>query len=264
MRGREYVAATVGALSLFVVLALASCAGPAAIDQADAGRTKRYEPGVPNFDMEAVVRLQESGPVIDVFTSIPYVSLAFVRSGNRYVSEYEIVTRISDRETRDLVEETSQTITLSVSDYDSTRGFEPHSRATRLQSPAGSYVAEVLLTDLNSGEMARRRQSIRVPTSGGDMAFVSRILMEARSDDGVYRPLISLHLPASLDSLRATVEVSNIAGEGDLEIQMRLLRFRSDTTVASPPYWLVPSRASLAYQGAEFDRADTLQVSRRT
>jgi GWxTD domain-containing protein len=46
-------------------------------------------------------------------------------------------------------------------------------------------------------------------------------------------------------------------------VALRLLQLRTDTAAALPPYWLSPSRGSLAYRGVIFESGDTLQITRR-
>lgn len=229
----------------------------------DAGRTSTYEPGVPNFDMEALVRVNGDHPAVDVHYSFPLASLVFVRSGERYEAAYELLIRLIDRSSETFVTERYRTESLSVGDYDSTLSFHPHIGRLVLDVPPGEYVAEAVLTDAESGASARRRQLVNVAGLGNGDTFVSRVLLEAKGSSGAVEPIISLHMPAMLDSLRASIQLYNLGDRGDFELSMSLVRFEADSTVASPPYWLIPSRGSLAYRGIDVGAADTIQTSRR-
>ena len=246
-----------------LTLIVGGCAGPAAVDLADAGRTRVYEPGVPNFDMEAVVRLSGGAPSVEIYNSIPFASLVYVKAGDRYEAEYELIVQLLDRGSKSVLQEKTETRRLSVSDFDSTQSYRTHIEVVPLEVSPGSYVVDVMLTDAGSRATARRRQSITIPEPGPGEPFVSRILIEGLSEDGGYAPVVSLHMPAMVDSLRATIQIFNLAEERPSQVLMRLVRFATDTTVASPPYWLAPGRGSLPYVGAFFDRVDTLQVTRR-
>lgn len=258
MRARKY---SIIAASLLLVLA--SCTGTRAIDSSDAGRTRAYEPGVPNFDMETIVRAGDGKAVVEAYLSIPMTSLVFVRSGDAFTAEYELVAEVIDRSSKDLVTERSESETLDVVEYDSTLSTLPRTRKIDLDVPAGSYVVEITLTDLKTGESTSRRQAVSVPSFEEGEPYVSRIHLEAQRSGHGFEPLVSLHMPAMMDSLRASIHLLNLQPQEDLSVVMKLVRFESDTSVASPPYWLVPPRGSLVYQGAFYEDGDTLQVTRR-
>ena len=116
---------------------LAACSGPSAVDSPDAGRTVSYEPGVPNFDMESVVRLADEAPVVDIYISLPLSSLMFVQADGRYSAEYEAVVQLTDREVGGAISEETVAETLSVSTYDSTISHHVHFRRVTLTAPPG-------------------------------------------------------------------------------------------------------------------------------
>lgn len=250
----------VAAAAVFLV----SCSGPSTIDSDDAGRTRTFEPGVPNFDMETVVRSQSDGPVVVAHLSIPYSSLVFVRSGQAFEAEYDVVVEVIERESENHVLDHLETETIRLADYDSTIMPAPHLRMIQLEIPAGSYVVEVTLTDQQTGADAVRRQALTVPSLQEDEPFVSRIHLEGQRNRGGFEPILSLHMPAMMDSLRASIQLLNLRTGDDLTMAMRLIRFESDTSIAEPPYWLVPSRASIKSRGVFYHEADTIQVTQRS
>lgn len=250
-------------ISAVALLALASCSGQRVIDSSDAGRTRAYEPGVPNFDMETIVRARGDSAVVEVHVSVPLSSLVFVREGNGFAARYEMLAEVIDRASKELVTDRSETKSLRVSDYDSTLSTLPHIRSVDLDVPPGSYVAQITMTDLATGEYAARRQAVVVPSPADDDPYVSRIHLEAQREGRAFEPLVSLHIPAMMDSLRASIHLINARPDGRLTVRMELVHFETDTSVASPPYWLVPSRASLVYRGVFYDKVDTIQVTRR-
>src|SRR5690606_13937484 len=150
-----------------------------------------------------------------------------------------------------------------VSTYDSTLSHHAHRTRTTLRPPPGEYVVEASITDLESGSTVQRRQAISIQPSTSTELFLGRPLLEARTDEGNFEPVVRLHMPARSDSLRASVHLFNLDSTTPAEVVMRLLSFRSDTTVASPPFWISPTRASLQYRGVDYGTTDTVQVSRR-
>ena len=262
--GRETSGFIIASLLALSLLATASCSGSRAVDAADAGRTRAYEPGVPNFDMEALVRVQDEDVIVEAHLSMPLTSLVFVRDGEMFAAEYELITEVIDRTSEDLVLSEIETFPLRVTEYDSTVSTLPHTRTLQFDVPPGDYVVELSLTDLETGESVTRRQSVEVPALDGGEPYISRIHLEAQREGREFEPLVSLHMPAKMDSLRASIQLLNVRPEAGLTAVMELVRFKSDTAAASPPYWLVPSRGSLRYRGVFYDDADTLQVTRRS
>ena len=245
------------------LLALAGCSGTARLDSANAGRTATYESGVPNFDMEAIATRREGETGLDVYLGIPPVSLVFVQDGGGYVATFETIIRLRDRRGKRLVQETSSSDTVRVADYAATQDFRPILRQQRVAVSPGVYVAEVELIDGESEATAERQQLVRIggEEAAPDAPALSRIRLEGQYERGQFEPVVSLHVPTGIDSLRAIAELYGL--EGAVEVAMTLLRFESDTTIAAAPYWLASSFGSLQHRGIYYDRADTLQVSRR-
>lgn len=241
---------------------MGACAGPSRLDSADAGRTLAYEPGLPNFDLEALATWRGGEAGVDVYLGLPAISLVFVRRAAGYEARFERALRLRDRGSNAIVREATRVDTVRVATYEETQAYEPLLFVERLATPTGSYVVEVTVTDNVSDKLAVRRQAVEVERAVPGAPHLSRVRLEAWRGDG-FAPVVSMHVPADLDSLRAIVELSDVQGAPDVEVAMHLLRFPSDTTVAAPPYWLSPQHGSLPYRGVRYDRADTLQVSRR-
>jgi GWxTD domain-containing protein len=243
---------------------LAGCGGGSRLDSAHAGRTLAYQPGLPNFDLEAVATWRDGAPGIDVYLGIPLVSLVFVRADSGYAARYERVVRLLERNGRVVQAEVTHTDTVRVAAYTASQAYEGVVVEERLAVPPGSYLVEVTVTDLASDKAALRRQAVEVAAAVPGQPAISRVRLEAKPAGArAFRPVVSMHVPSGIDSLRSIVELYHLAGAPEVEVGLRLLRFESDTTVARPPYWLSPTAGSLAYRGAIYDRPDTLQVSRR-
>jgi GWxTD domain-containing protein len=70
-----------------------------------------------------------------------------------------------------------------------------------------------------------------------------------------------LHQSAGIDSLRAAVELYEMPPQ--VEVEMQLLQFESDTAAGWLPYLRVPDRR-LHERGVNFEQGEVLQSSRRT
>lgn len=265
---------SIGWLLLGGLLASVGCGGAARLDSANAGRTRVYEPGLPNFDMEAVGTLRDGRSGVDVYLGLPPTSLVFIQEGDQegggYEARFEAVVRLLDRRGKRLLREVALPDTIRAGDYAATQAFRPILRQTRIEATPGVYIVEVGLTDEASGERAVRRQRVRVGGAAADVQAdvrggpaLSRIRLEGQREGHAFEPLVSLHVPSGIDSLRSIVELYGLEGTSEVAVVMRLLRFESDTSVAVAPYWLAASHGSIRHRGIRYDRADTLQVSRR-
>jgi len=237
------------------------CSRMAYLDSVNAGRTFAYEPGVPNFDLEALATVRGGQAGIDLYLSIPHASLVFLPEAEEgYTARFEAVVRLFDRKGDDLFDEYAAVDTVRVPTYEATQAFVPYGWTHRFPRASGTYLVEVVVTDLHSEQTARRRQRVEVTALGESRLALSRIRMEARREGMPYAPLLSLHVPAGLDSMRTSVELYNTRHLEDLVVEMRLMRFESDTASAQPPYGFTIGQG---FGLVRYDRADTLQVVRR-
>lgn len=250
-------------LGLLVVL-IAGCGAFSRARFPEAGRTQVIEAGLPNFDLEANILLREGEPVAEIYVSIPVASLVFVQSERTYESKVEVIYRLLDRGGRQLVKEEIETHEYQVTDYDATLHGQPRLIRHRMSSPPGEYLVEVTVTDTKSDKSAERWQTIYVPEESERIVYLSGIQLQEKKADSTAYPLASLRIPAGeMVQLQAVVEFVNAVGR-DLEVEMNLVRFRTDTTVAQPPFWLGLSRGSILYWGVDYRSTDTVQVSRRS
>ena len=251
-------------VTIAAVIALASgCGQSSQLDSQISGRTLVYSPGVPNFDLEAISTLRGDLTGIDLYLGLPMASLIFLKRGDTYVARYDVAIELRDEEGKLTLDELIWSDTVQVTDYDQTQQYEQMIIERRFNTGEGRYIVEATVTDLNSEQSALRRQRLDVFSRETTGFALSRIRMEAREGDASFRPIVEYHLPARLDSLRSVVELYNVPPEDRVLVEMSLVTFPSDTSVAAPPYWLTPNLGSLTYQGVDFSEPDTVQVTRR-
>ena len=249
------------AIIAVLLICLAGCRSTRHLDSAYAGRTSVYEPGEPNFDLVAAATLRDGKPGIDCYLGIPHASLVFTPKDSVYTAPYEMLFRLMDRSGKTIIEEVVERDTMKVTGYAATQTFEQHIKQRRIAVEPGEYVLAVVLRDQNSQAQAERRRRVEVVAPGSAQPAVSDIHLEGLRKGASFEPVVSLHVPAGLDSMRMTVELYNASRLGNVQVTMRLLRFEADTSAAVPPYRY---QLSPAYFLIRYNRADTLQFSRRT
>ena len=236
------------------------CSGSSRLDSVDAGRTFHYVQGLPNFDLEAVATARDGQAGIDLYLSIPHASLVFLPVENGYQARFETLVRVLNRKGKTLVAEYAGLDTVRVPTYEVTKTFAPFIKEQRLSVAPDAYLIEVTLIDAESRKEARRRQRVEVVAVGAAQPVLSRIRLEGKPPRVAFAPILSLHLPAGLDSFRTAVELYNAHHLGEAEVTMRLLRFPSDTAAARPPSGFT---AGQGFGLIRYNRADTLQITRR-
>lgn len=244
-----------------LLVALAACSGSANIPVPESNRTLAVDPGAPNFDMEAVAVYADDETGIEIITAIPYESLVYLNRGGHYEASYELLAQVLLTGSRSSVVETVFTDTLATTSYDSTRSFDRVYRRDQIVLPPGSYTVELALEDVESGSRAVRSQEVKIADVPSGEVLLSDVQLRASRFGGNLEPVVSLHLSSGYDSLMASAELYNLPARA--EATLTLVRFHSDTTVAAPPYFFTPGPFTMPYIGVEYDRGDTIQVSRR-
>lgn len=247
----------------FLALEAGGCSG-SGLDASDAGKSAAYQPGTASFDIEIVPLRADTETGVDLYVSIPPPSLVYASSPRGFRALFEVTARLMDRETELFVGEFAWKETTDVATYDATQKFDPLIVSHRILTAAGRYVAEVTVEDLTSGQVATRAQGVAVidPTNG--RPAIGRVVLQSRMPDGKFVPKVSFHVPAISESLRCAVEVYNCPRNSPVPVDIRILRFTSDTTSALPPFTYSVMALPIGYGLVNLDRADTvLRIGRQ-
>lgn len=256
MRGGFH--ASVLAILLSIPLIFPGCFPSSPLDQADAGKTSSYQAGSPGFDIEIVQAHGDSISAVDLFLSIPYPSLIFEKTEGGFRSRAEIIARLSDRATGQLVREVSWPETTFVERYETTQSFAPIVIRKRIGVLPGAYRTEVTLEDMITGRKATRVQGVAVMDPSGLGPALGRITLLDKMNDGSTIPHISFFVPLRADSTGCTLGLYNFPSDFDSRIETRVLRYSTDTAVALAPFYYSILPVPLGHSLIDFDRPDTV------
>jgi GWxTD domain-containing protein len=245
-------------LALLLSLLLIRCAGSSSLDSTASSKTVAYVPGIPNFDLEVLATWRDGAPGVEVLCGIPYRSLTFLRAGQGFVAVYQTTILVTDRESQKQVLEKDWVDSVAVAGYDVTQMYNRFSEQKRLALEPGSYGVEVAIRDANSGKRAVRGQKVDVPVLEPGRPKMSRIWLEAPGAGKSFEPLVFLHIPENLDSLRASVMVYSLEGAREVYVRWTIARVRSDTSVATPPFGYTASTPTIAHKGMDLEQRDTV------
>lgn len=247
-------------LVLLISISLWSCSASRELDSVDAGRTQVAEPGLPNFDMEVVPTWRAESSGFDLYIGLPYNSLIYYKRGSSLHADFETLTQVyKEGENQPKVEE-AKTDSIRTN-YTQSRSADALTFKSRYKLGAGVYVVKVSLTDLGTRKTAVRRQRIEVQNLQQSGMAMSRILVEGKLPEKSYAPVVALHTPANIDSLRAVTELYNTGNLKNVEVKMLLLQHKADMLPAAPAFMFSPMYGSIGYRAIEFTEADTLQRS---
>jgi GWxTD domain-containing protein len=256
VRGVVHTAAFVFLLS--IPLLSPGCLPSSPLDQADAGKTSSYQAGSPGFDIEMVQVHGDSISAVDLFLSIPFPSLIFEKTEGGFRSRAEIIVRLSDRATGQLVQEVSWPETTSVDRYETTQSFEPKVIRKRIGMLPGAYRTDVTLEDMIDGRKGTRTQGVVIMDPSGLGPALGRITLLDKKSDGTTLPQISFFVPLRADSMGCTLGMYNFPSDFDSRVDMRVLRYSTDTAVALAPFYYSILPIPLGHSLIDFDRPDTV------
>lgn len=221
-----------------------------------------YEEGGPSFVLETIPVLRAGRPGLELYLGLRPRTLVFLHVDTAYRAVYEVLVRFLDEKGRVRYEQAFDD-TLWAPTFAATRTHKLHLWHRFVSYRSGSYRLAVTVTDHNSQRYTTRQQRIHLPDPSRHGPILSPVWLERRTAAESYAVHPGPHVAAGEDSLRAVVELFRLAPHHRLQVELRLLRFPTDTTAARPPYDLTFAPGILSYQGIGYDRPETLQVSTR-
>lgn len=265
MATRNHIIASArGVVALCFFLVAGTAAGcqafRAPVDEGSS-RTVAFVPGQPNFDMDAFPAVEGSVTSVEVHLTAPLATLTFVDRGDAYTARVQTIARILTPRGRRLVAEEAWTDTIKVATYEDTQQFDVWPLLKRIAVEPGVYVVEVELESIDSGASAVRRQRVSIPDPSEQAPASSGLRLSVRRGEGGFQPFASVQLPAGYDSLYATLTL--LHPEADTEVEMRLVRFRADTSYAGAPFEFAPTYFDLRVMGIDYDNEVIVQRSVR-
>lgn len=251
---------------LFLGLITAGCS-KSYYDNIDRGEGYSYRPGYPELRLAATGYIDENNDTyVIVSGDIVYGSLVY--SGKNDVFSAEIAIEIQIAENTDekrVVSRTefSETITSEnerIVDSQDVFRFE-----REFDVPPGNYVVQAVVRDKSSRQQTVRATNTSLPNPTDNTSHLTEIRILGKDSDKQqdFKQATTYDISSSLDSLKFIFQVTNNNPDKPIEIESRLLKFRSDTSVARPMNYNNYSPSSLPYIGIDYDRYDVIQSSTR-
>ena len=238
------------------------------IDDVDRGAGYNYQPGFPELRLATTGQINEANkPNIIVSGNIVYGSLVYSR--NEEMLEASVLIEI-------VVVNTEDGNTISRRDFERTVLTEDEAIVNsqdvlrfeeNFEVPPGRYEIRTLVTDQISGKSSSQTSETEIPNPEEDISHITEIRIlgkNTHNDQSEFNQATTYDIPSSIDSLKFVFQVTNNNPEEPIELKSRLLKFRSDTSIARPMNYNNYSPSSTAYLGIDYSEYEIIQSSTRS
>lgn len=246
---------------------LASCSN-SYIDEIDRSGGYQYKPGFPE------VRLVTAG-LVDEFTDstrvqvigeIVYASLVFKKTDDLYEASILIDIQILDQiDQTNIIESKNYTITISEKNNELVFSQEEYLFEKAYSIKPGSYLVNYSVSDLNTNKQTIRSSEVFIPDPFDPVSNITNIQISTKDEslNSNFDPVTTYDISNQSDSIRFVFQVTNNKAEEPMTINTRLLKFKSDTTIARPMSYPNYNNSNIAYRGIYYDKYEVINSSRR-
>lgn len=231
------------------------------------GSSFKFREGYPEVRISAIGFLDEGDePGIDVTAEIVYGSLIYKEVEDSLSASFTIEIQIVPEENTNEVSKVQQeTISLVRQNSNIVNSQETFSFHKRIPVNPGSYTINVTVIDRNSDKQLTRQAHTFIPDPANSITNLTNIqLLGKTGNDDNWSPITTYDVKGQVDSLMFRLQVTNNSSEEPMAITGRLVRFKSDTTIARPMHYNRYSPSSIQYKGIEYDEEEVIQSTRRT
>lgn len=233
------------------------------------GAEYQFKPGFPEVRFSAVGFLDETtNPRIHLAADIVYGSLIFKEVNNQQEANISIDVNINSQENEDnVIESIHDVITITRDDENIVNSQQSYIYENQVEVPPGDYKINFTVTDLTSSKKITRTATTSIPDPENpevDLTDIRMLSKDMDDENPHWQPVTTYTVPGRVDSLMFIFQATNASTENPLTVNARLIRFRSDTTIARPMHYTTYSSSSLGYQGIEYDQETVIQQSQRT
>jgi GWxTD domain-containing protein len=255
-------------LSFLILLVIQGCSNQY-VDDIDRGSGYNYQPGFPELRLATSGQITESNiPKIIVSGNVVYGSLVYSQKDSMF--EASILVEILIRSTSDENEPPKRrefVQTVRRSDQNIINNQEVLRFEESFTVSPGTYEIQTVVTDQKSGKSTVRTSETELADPSENISHITEIRVLGKNTENAqpgYNQATTYDVPSKLDSLKFVFQVTNNKPNDPLEIESRLIKFESDTTIARPMFFNDYSPSSIQYQGIEYDDYEVIQTSTRT
>jgi GWxTD domain-containing protein len=215
---------------------------------------------VPNFQLQALPVSDEGASGIDILLGVTNASVVFLLSGSMFEASLLVEAHVFEAGSQAPVTIKSWSEQIVVENYEKTQTLDVWQTEKRVPVTPGSYLLQVVIEDLNTGKRSQRHEEIVVHDMVIGTPAVGDVRIHSKQAGHDYLPVMGVHLQGSMDSLVFSFSVYNVDPEESAKGILTVVRYKSDTTSALPPYAFSATSGSLVYRGIDEPSRDTIYV----
>ena len=256
------------ALFLFgSILILSACARSSNPD-VERGSMFKFQDGHPEVRLSAIGLLnEEDEAVINITADVVYGSLIF-KSDNDNEITYASVTievRIVGQEGTDFNDSFSQSFEIESGNNNLKDSQDFFTFERDVEVIPGDYKVFLAVLDNTSGKQTVRESGTFIPDPEEPVVNVTSVRMLGKNieKENKFLPITTYDVPSRIDSLQLIFQVTNNTLEDPLTIRTRVIKFRSDSTIARPMNYNNYNVSSIQYKGMDYNRFDEIDSSIR-
>ncbi|RNC84629.1 MAG: GWxTD domain-containing protein [Balneola sp.] len=254
-------------LLLFVGILVLNCSN-SYVDNIDRNEGYQFIPGYPE------VRLVTAG-IIDEYTDstritvigeIIYASLIFKKVDDQFEAEITIDVQIIDNiNPANIIDLKTYPITVTEKDARTTNSQKEYLFSKVYDLEPGDYTINFTVTDVNTNKQTVRTSKAYIPNPVDPISHITNIQIFSKDESltNQFDPVTTYDISNQIDSVRFVFQVTNNNPDEPITIDSRLLKFRSDTTIARPMSFTNYNSSHIVYKGIQYDKFETITSSRR-
>ena len=232
------------------------------------GSTYQFRSGHPEVRMSAIGFLTEDNePQINVTADVVYGSLIYKEVDGVQTAVITVEIQILDQNNTDNIIETQQyNLSLQRDDPNITYSQDVFTFEKAIAVSPGDYEINLTVIDQSSGRNTTRSSNTSIPDPQTNVTNLTNIRMLEKNvgqHNDAWLPVSTYDVQGKVDSLKFIFQVTNNESESPLTIDSRLIRYKSDTSVARPMHYNNYTPSTLPYKGIEYDKTEIIQSSRR-
>lgn len=256
-----------GTLFLLLSLFLLQCSNNY-VEGIERSSVYQFKPGFPELNIvtAGIVDPFTDSTFINVSAEIMYSSLIFRKADSLYEANILLEVQILDEvEPENIIEVFQFPITSTLTSRNQINSKSSLTFNRNIAASPGEYLINVSVTDRSTNKQTVRTSGAYLPNPEDEVSHITniRVFSKDESISAEFNPVTTYDLSAKADSVRFTFQVTNNKPNEPLTISTRLIKFRSDTSIARPMSWPNYTPSSLPYVGISYSKYDELSTSKR-
>lgn len=259
---------TILKLSIPAMLVLAACS-KTYNPNIERGSMYTYREGYPDVHFNAIGLFNEKGdPGIEVAMDIVYGSLIYKEENKKYTAHINVDIQVVNTKNQSAPgKSVNFNYTISRSDKYISQSGETLSIQRWIPIGPGQYVVNVTVTDLNTNKQTTLSSQTEIPDKSSNKINLTNVMLLGNDIQNKQKhgfiPIPTYTVPGKIDTLRFEFQVTKPNPDNRLEVDMKIVRFASDTLPASPMFAFTPSPSTMPFIGIDYHDQTVVQTQKR-